>query len=90
MSDNLVTMTFDMDQDVYDQATKVCKQLGTTIEIMAESIIKFCVVPEKLPILEAFINRETEQPQIASDEDVLSVSYRLLTKNKDSYESLAK
>ena len=90
MSDNLVTMTFDMDQDVYDQATKVCKQLGTTIEIMAESIIKFCVVPEKLPILEAFINRETEQPQIASDEDVLSVSCRLLTKNKDSYESLAK
>ena len=90
MSDNLETMTFDMDQDVYDQATKVCKQLGTTIEIMAESIIKFCVVPEKLPILEAFINRETEQPQIASDEDVLSVSYRLLTKNKDSYESLAK
>ena len=90
MSDNLVTMTFEMDQDVYYQATKVCKQLGTTIEIMAESIIKFCVVPENLPILEAFINRETEQPQIASDEDVLSVSYRLLTKNKDSYESLAK
>ena len=90
MSDNLVTITFEMDQDVYYQATKVCKQLGTTIEIMAESIIKFCVVPENLPILEEFINRETEQPQIASDEDVLSVSCRLLTKNKDSYESLAK
>ena len=58
MSENLVTMTLEIDQDVYEKATKICKQLGTTIEIMAESFIKFCVVPENLSLLEAFINIE--------------------------------
>lgn len=53
MSENLVTMTIEIDQDVYEKATKICKQLGTTIEIMAESFIKFCVVPENLSLLEA-------------------------------------
>lgn len=55
---NLVEWTFEIDQDVYEEAVKVCEQLGTTIEVMAVSFIKFCVVPENLPLLEAYVNIE--------------------------------
>ena len=55
---NLVPWTIEIDQEVYDKAVIVCKELGTTIEIMTESFIRFCVVPENLPLLEAFINNE--------------------------------
>lgn len=58
--EKLVEMTFEIEQDVYDEASRVCKQLGTTIEIMAESFIRFCVIPENLPLLEAYINAEKE------------------------------
>ena len=70
MSDNLVSMTFEIELDVYDQASEVCKQLGTTIEIMAESFIKFCVVPENLPLLEAFLVKEKAPAEAGAKEEV--------------------
>ena len=70
MSENLVTMTIEIDQDVYEKATKICKQLGTTIEIMAESFIKFCVVSENLSLLEAFINIEKAPAEAGAKEGI--------------------
>lgn len=70
MSDNLVTMTFEIDQDVYDQASEVCKQLGTTVEIMTESFIKFCVIPENLPLLKAFLGKEKAPAEAGAKEEV--------------------
>ena len=58
MSDNLVTITFEIDRDVYDGASRVCKSLGTTIENMAAAFIKFCVIPENLPLLKAYLGIE--------------------------------
>lgn len=58
MSDNLVTITFEIDQDVYDEASKVCKSLGTTIEDMVIAFIKFCVISENLPLLKAYLDIE--------------------------------
>lgn len=68
--DNLVQWTIEIDQDVYDKAVKVCKQLGTTIEIMAESFIKFCVIPENLPLLEAFISKEKAPAESGASEEI--------------------
>lgn len=70
MSDNLVTMTFEIDQEVYDQASKVCEKLGTTIEIMTESFIKFCVIPENLPLLKAFLGKEKAPAEAGAKEKV--------------------
>ena len=64
---NLTEWTFEIDQDVYEEAVKVCEQLGTTIEVMAVSFIKFCVVPENLPLLEAYVNIE-KVPDETGDE----------------------
>lgn len=70
MSENLVTMTLEIDQDVYEKAAEICEQLGTTIEIMAESFIKFCVVPENLSLLEAFINIEKAPAEAGAKEGI--------------------
>lgn len=70
MDDNLVTMTFEIDQEVYDQASEVCKRLGTTIEIMAESFIKFCVIPENLPLLKVFLGIEKAPAEAGAREEV--------------------
>lgn len=58
MNDNLVTMTFEIDQEVYDQADELFRSLGTTIEDMAVGFIKFCVIPENLPLLMAYLGKE--------------------------------
>ena len=58
MSENLVTMTFEIDKDVYNQATELFKNLGTTIEDMTVGFLKFCVIPENLPMLKAYLGIE--------------------------------
>lgn len=58
MSDNLVTMTVEIDQKVYEKASKLFESLGTTIEDMTAAFIKFCVIPENLPLLKAYFGIE--------------------------------
>ena len=63
-------MTFKIDQEVYEQASEVCERLGTTIEIMAESFIKFCVIPENLPLLKAFLMEEQAPAEAGAKEEI--------------------
>ena len=58
MNKNLVTMTIELDQEVYDQASKLFQSLGTTIEDMTVAFLKFCVIPETLPLLKAYLSIE--------------------------------
>ena len=58
MNENLVTMTIELDQEVYDQASELFKSLGTTIEDMTVAFLKFCVIPENLPLLMAYLGIE--------------------------------
>lgn len=57
MNDNLVTVTFEIEQEVYDQAVVLFQSLGTTIEDMAVAFLKFCVIPENFPLLEAYLGK---------------------------------
>ena len=56
MSNNqIVEWTFEVDQDIYDRACEVCNAWGTTIEAMTTAFIYFCVKPDNLPLVEAFL-----------------------------------
>ena len=56
MSNNqMVERTFDVDQDIYNSACVVCKAWGTTIEDMTAALFHFCVKPDNLPLVEAFL-----------------------------------
>lgn len=58
MSENLVTMTIELEQEVYDRASELFQSLGTTIEDMTVAFLKFCVIPENLPLLKAYLGIE--------------------------------
>ena len=58
MSDNLVEMTIEIDQEVYDQAVALFDKLGTTIEAMTVAFMKFCIIPDNLPLLMAYLGKE--------------------------------
>ena len=49
MSKDLVTMTIEIDREVYNKAAELFKNLGTTIEDM---------IPENLPLLKAYLGIE--------------------------------
>ena len=58
MNENFVTMTIELEQEVYDQASELFRSLGTTIEDMTVAFFKFCVIPENLPLLKAYLGIE--------------------------------
>lgn len=58
MSKDLVTMTIEIDREVYNKAAERFKNLGTTIEDMTVGFLKFCVIPENLPVLKAYFGIE--------------------------------
>ena len=58
MNENLATMTIELDQEVYDQASELFQSLGTTIEDMTVAFLKFCVILENLPLLKAYLGIE--------------------------------
>lgn len=46
----------EVDQDVYDEMSKICAANGTTIEKVTESFIRFCADPANLPVVERLID----------------------------------
>lgn len=58
MSKDLVTMTIEIGREVYNKAAELFKNLGTTIEDMTVGFLKFCVIPENLPVLKAYFGIE--------------------------------
>ena len=58
MGENLVTVTIELEQEVYHQWSELVRSLGTTIEDMTVAFFKFCVIPENLPLLKAYLGIE--------------------------------
>ena len=58
MNKDLVTMTIEIDKEVYNQAAELFKNLGTTIEDMTVGFVKFCMIPENPPMLKAYLGIE--------------------------------
>ena len=58
MSKDLVTMTIEIDREVYNKTAELFKNLGKTIEDMTVGFLKFCVIPENPPVLKAYFGIE--------------------------------
>lgn len=70
MNKDLVTMTIDIDKEVYNQATELFKNLGTTIVDMTVGFLKFCVIPENLPMLKAYLGIENAPAEAGAQPDL--------------------
>lgn len=49
MTDNLVTVSFEIEEELYNEASKVCAEHGTTIEQVCAEFLRFCANPDNLP-----------------------------------------
>ena len=49
MTDNLVTVSFKIEEELYKEASKVCAELGTTLEEVTAEFLRFCANPDNLP-----------------------------------------
>lgn len=45
----------EVDQDVYDEMSKLCAENGTTIEKVTEDFLRFCADPANLPEVERIL-----------------------------------
>lgn len=55
MTDNFVTVTFEIEEELYNEAAKVCANLGTTIEQVCAEFLRFCANPDNLPKLKEIL-----------------------------------
>ena len=51
----LSVIIFEIEQDLYNEVSTICHNAGTTIEKVTEAFLRFCIVPENLPLLKAFL-----------------------------------
>ena len=70
MNKDLVTMTIEIDIEVYNQATELFKNLGTTIEDMTVGFLRFRVIPENLPLLKAYLGIENAPAEAGAQPDL--------------------
>ena len=85
MNKDLVTMTIEIDKEVYNQANKLFKNLGTTIEDMTVGFLKFCVIPENLPMLKAYLGIENAPAEAGAQMElhhrIFKQVFNIATKN---------
>ena len=85
MNKDLVTMTIDIDKELYNQATELFKNLGTTIEDMTVGFLKFCVIPENLLMLKAYLGIENAPAEAGAQMElhhrIFKQVFNIATKN---------
>lgn len=45
----MVELSVEVDKDIYDEASKICEEFGTTLEEVTVAFLRFCIIPENLP-----------------------------------------
>ena len=85
MTKDLVTMTTEIDIEVYNKAAELFENLGTTIEDMTVGFLRFCVIPENLPLLKAYLGIENAPAEAGAQPDlhhrILKQVFDIATKN---------
>ena len=82
MSKDLVTMTIEIDREVYNKTAELFKNLGKTIEDMTVGFLKYCVIPENLPLLKAYLGIENEAgAQMELHHRIFKQVFDIATKN---------
>ena len=70
MNKDLVTMTIEIDIEVYNKAAELFENLGTTIEDMTVGFLRFRVIPENLPLLKAYLGIENAPAEAGAQPDL--------------------
>lgn len=60
MTDNLITVSFEIEEELYNNALKVCTELGTTLEQACAEFLRFCANPDNLPKVKEILGIESK------------------------------
>jgi len=61
---NLSEISIEVEQDLYDEVSVLCRNAGTSVEALTVAFFEFCIIPENLPSLKVFLGKE----KVASEE----------------------
>ena len=67
----LSEISIEVEQDLYDEVSVLCRNAGTSVEALTAAFFEFCIIPENLPSLKVFLEKEK-----AASEEVERVACR--------------
>lgn len=48
MTENFVTVSFEIEEELYNEISRICTKFGTTAERVCSDFLKFCANPENI------------------------------------------
>ena len=54
----LSEISIEVEQDLYDEVSVLCRNAGTSVEALTAAFFEFCIIPENLPSLKVFLEKE--------------------------------
>ena len=54
----LSEISIEVEQDLYDEVSVLCRNAGTSVEALSVAFFEFCIIPENLPLLKVFLGKE--------------------------------
>ena len=77
-------ISIEVEQDLYDEVSVLCRNAGTSVEALTVAFFKFCIIPENLPSLKVFLGKEkaaSEEAERIACRKVLEGVFRILRHN---------
>ena len=77
----LSEISIEVEQDLYDEVSVLCRNAGTSVEALTAAFFEFCIIPENLPSLKVFLGKEkaaSKEAERIACRQVLEGVFRIL------------
>lgn len=74
-------ISIEVEQDLYDEVSVLCRNAGTSVEALSVAFFEFCIIPESLPLLKVFLGKEkaaSEEAEQIACRQVLERVFQIL------------
>ena len=82
----LSEISIEVEQDLYDEVSVLCRNAGTSVEALTAAFFEFCIIPENLPSLKVFLGKEkaaSEEAERIACPQVLEGVFQVLRYDTD-------
>ena len=82
----LSEISIEVEQDLYDEVSVLCRNAGTSVEALSVAFFEFCIIPENLPSLKVFLEKEkaaSEEAERIACHHVLEGVFQILRHDTD-------
>ena len=82
----LSEISIEVEQDLYDEVSVLCRNAGTSVEALTAAFFEFCIIPENLPSLKVFLEKEkaaSEEAERIACHHVLEGVFQILRHDTD-------